>query len=40
MREKPIPPALARVLSDPGYYYLEAMLSHKEVKEILAKILL
>jgi hypothetical protein len=37
-RDKPIPPALARVLSDPGYAYIKAMLKHEEVVDALSKI--
>lgn len=31
-------PALARVLSDPAYEYMKAMLRHKEVQEAIARI--
>ena len=34
----PVPPALARVLSDPAYEYMKAMLQHEEVKETIARI--
>lgn len=34
----PIPPALARVLSDPAYEYIKAMLGHEEVKEQITRI--
>lgn len=34
----PVPPALARVLSDPAYEYMKVMLQHEEVKEAIARI--
>ncbi len=33
-----VPPALARVLSDPAYEYMKAMLRHQEVQDALARI--
>ncbi len=37
-KDKPIPPALARVLSDPGYAYIKAMLKHEDVVAALERI--
>jgi len=34
----PVPPALARVLSEPAYMYMKAMLNHQEVIDAIEKI--
>ncbi len=37
-KDKPIPPALARVLSDPAFDYIKAMLKHEEVEQAIEQI--